>query len=320
MVDRLRLPAVAAAVVVVDPALRVVTATRAVMNSLKGKHTLITGGSSGIGLALAKNLAKQGCDVTILSRDAGRLQRARQEIKDFASSESVHLGVIQADVSNFDNLKQVLESWIEQNGLPDLVINSAGVSRPGLFQTVDLEKFHWMMDINYFGPVHTTKIFLPAMLQRGSGHLVYFSSVAGFMGMVGYTGYAPTKFAIKGFVDSLRTEIIGSGVKLSIVFPPDTETPSLEAERPYQPPLLVAMNENAPPVSAEFVAQSVLRGIARDRYIITPGSDSTLYFKLVGLLGGGLMYPLVDLFLADARRKVAKDKARYTRQHIDDPN
>jgi 3-dehydrosphinganine reductase len=284
------------------------------------KLALITGGSSGIGLQLAIQLAEKGCSVGILSRDLDRLHQAVALIRAKAGSAQTKISFIQADVTQFDTLQSALEPWLAENGLPDLLINCAGVSRPGNFLDVDLEKFRWMMDINYFGPVHMTRILLPRMLQRRSGHLVYFSSVAGFLGMVGYTGYAPTKFAVKGFVDSLRTEIAQSGLKLSIVFPPDTETPSLEAERPYQPPVLVAMNENAPPMSAAAVAKSTLNSILRDRYIITPGPDSTLFFKLVGLLGGGLLYPVLDMFLADARRKVARDQARYTRQNKSDPN
>jgi 3-dehydrosphinganine reductase len=290
------------------------------MKNVIGKLALITGGSSGIGLELAKKLVSQQCNVGILSRDAVRLKKASDEIRQQAPAENVLVSTVQADVSDFNNVQQAIDTWVAEHGVPDLLINSAGVSRPGLFQDIDLEKFRWMMDINYFGPIHTTRLLLPKMIRRGSGHIVYFSSVAGFMGMIGYSAYAPTKFAIKGFVDSLRTEISDSGVKLSIVFPPDTETPSLAAERPYQPPVLIAMNENAPPMSAEAVASIIFKGITRDHYIITPGPDASLYFKLVGLLGGGLVYPVLDMFLADARKKVARNQARYTRQNVSDPD
>jgi 3-dehydrosphinganine reductase len=283
------------------------------MTPLRGKLALITGGSSGIGLALAKLLASQGCNIAILSRDPNRLSAARDQIIHASTSSNVSVNTIQADVSDFKSLQPVLAQWIGEHSCPDLLINSAGVSRPGLFQDIDLEKFHWMMDINYFGDVHTTRLLLPEMLKRNSGHIVYISSVAGVLGMLGYTAYAPTKFAIKGFADSLRLELKNTGVNLSIVFPPDTETPSLAAERPFQPPVLVAMNENAPPVSPDMVARSIYQGIIKKRYIITPGSDATLFFKLVGLLGGGWLYPLVDLFLADARRKVTRNPSRYSR-------
>lgn len=283
------------------------------MKNINGKLALITGGSSGIGLSLAQKLVAQGCHVGILSRDPKKLESAAEKIRLAASSSSVRVTTIDADVSDFQNLNHTIQNWIAQEGVPDLMVNSVGFGRPGLFTNTSVEVFHQMMDTNYFGSVHTTKIILPLMLQRHSGHIVYISSVAGFLGMYAYTSYAPTKFAVKGFVDTLRTEIRGSGVQLSLVFPPDTETPGLEAEKPFQPPLLVAMNESAPPISADVCANHILKGIAGNRYIITPGSDATLIFKLVGLLGGGLMYPVVDMMLDDAARKVARNQAKYTR-------
>lgn len=289
------------------------------MRNLAGKLALITGGSSGIGLELAKLLARDGCRLGILSRDTDRLESARKSILETTSSPEA-VSVIQADVSNFENLRTSLDKWTSRYGIPDLLINSAGVARPGLFQDVPLEKFRWMMDINYFGAIHTTRVILPEMISRKSGHIVYVSSVVGFLGMVGYTAYAPTKFAIKGFADSLRLELKNTGIDLSIVFPPDTETPSLAAERPFQPPILVAMNENAPPLSATTVAAAIRKGVIQGRYIITPGFDATLFFKIVGLLGGGWLYPLLDLVLADAQRKVTRNPSRYTRQNIGDPD
>jgi 3-dehydrosphinganine reductase len=283
------------------------------MNNFRGKLALITGGSSGIGLALAQKLAAEGCHVGILSRDPQKLQAAAALIRQASSSTENHVTTIQTDVSNYEKLNLAMLDWVSQEGVPDLFVNSVGFGRPGLFENTPVEVFHQMMDTNYFGSIHTTKTILPLMLKRQSGHIVYISSVAGFLGMYGYSSYAPTKFAVKGFVDTLRTEIRGKGVQLTLVFPPDTETPGLEAEKPFQPPVLVAMNESAPPISAEACANHILKGIARNRYIVTPGSDATMIFKLVGLLGGGLMYPVVDMMLDDAARKVARNQAKYTR-------
>jgi 3-dehydrosphinganine reductase len=283
------------------------------MNNLTGKIALITGGSSGIGLALSQKLAANGCSVGILSRDLQKLSAAADKIRTSASSPSVRVSTIQADVSNYDDLRKSVQAWIAQEGTPNLLVNSVGFGRPGLFEKTGVEVFHYMMDTNYFGSIHMTKILLPEMLKRKSGHIVYISSVVGFLGMYGYSAYAPTKFAVKGFVDTLRTEIRGSGVQLTLVFPPDTDTPGLEAEKPYQPPMLVAMNESSSTISAEACAGHILKGIQKNRYIVTPGPDSTMMFKLVGLLGGGLMYPVLDFMLDDAARKVARNQAKYTR-------
>ena len=287
------------------------------MNTFTGKLALVTGGSSGIGLALSKKLAQAGFNVGILSRDEAKLTAAAQEIR--AAAPSAQITTLKADVSKFEETKQVVTTWMESEGVPDLLVNSAGVSRPGEFVEQNVDLFHWMMDINYFGTVHMTKVVLPAMQKRGSGHIVMIGSVVSFLGLYGYTAYAPTKFAIKGFTDSLRTELLGSNIRLSIVFPPDTDTPSLASEKPFQPPVLVAMNENSGTMSAEAVAASITKGIFRGRYIITPGSDSSLFFHLVGLLGGGLVYSIVDFLINDARRKVAHNQAKYTRFQVADP-
>lgn len=251
-----------------------------------------------------------GCNVTILARDADKLALAREKLRSAAGGRGT-ISTLQADITDHAGINRILSDHVSIHGTPDIVIHSAGFSRPGLFVNLPAEQFVRMMNVNYFGAVHVTKALLPGMLARNSGHMVFISSVAGFLGMVGYTGYAASKFALRGFVDSLRIEIHPRQVRLSIVFPPDTETPALEAERPYQPPLLKAMNENAPPLSPEIVARSIVDGIKHNRYLITPGFDSTLYFKLAGLLSGGLMYPLIDIFLADARRKISRDPKKY---------
>lgn len=284
------------------------------MKTFTDKLALVTGGSSGIGLEVSKKLAALGCNVGILSRDSARLAKAAEEINRARSSSGIKITTVQCDVSQSESTNQAISAWTQSEGVPDLVVNSVGTGRPGLFEDLDLSIFRQMIDTNYFGDVCVTKTVLPGMLSRGSGHIVFISSVVGFMGMYGYTSYAPTKFAVRGFADSLRCEVKDRGIHLSVVFPPDTETPGLEYEKPFQPPILVAMNETTPSMKADVVAEEILKGIKRNRYIITPGSDSTLYFQLAGLLGGGLVYKVIDLFLDDARRKVARNKAKYTRQ------
>ena len=309
--------AVAAAVAVVDPVRHVGIRTRGfvyIMKTFTGKLALITGGSSGIGLDVAKKLAASGCHVGILARDSVKLEAAAAEIRNARSSSDLKVTMLQVDVSNYEKVTSMIAAWIKTEGVPDLVVNSAGFGHPGLFEDLDMDLFRKMNETNYYGTVHVTKAVLPAMLERGSGHIVYISSVAGFLGMYAYTAYAPTKFAVRGFVDSLRCEVKDRGITLSIVYPPDTETPGLESEKPLQPPLLVALNETAPAIKATVVADSIIQGIQRNRYIITPGSDATLMYQAVGLLGGGLMYNVVDMIIADAVRKLARNKAKYTRQ------
>jgi 3-dehydrosphinganine reductase len=159
-----------------------------------------------------------------------------------------------------------------------------------------------MMDVNYFGTLYAIQSLLPGMIARGSGHIVNLSSVAGILGVYGYSAYGPTKFAIRGLSDTLRYELAEHGIRVSVVFPPDTQTPQLEYENQYKPPLLVELDKNNKVLSAETVAKSILKGVARGQYIITPGFDSTLYYQLTNFFG--LVYPVMEFMVAQARRAI----------------
>jgi 3-dehydrosphinganine reductase len=267
---------------------------------LRGKTALITGGSSGIGLALARKLAASGAHVWILARDPVKLKSARQEISTFCASAEQQVGVIQADITDSPQVGTTLREHTVQAGAPDLVFNSAGVTHPGKFIEQDLAIFRAMMEINYFGSLHVIKALLPAMAQRGSGHIINIASVAGFLGLYGYAAYGASKFAVRGLSDSLRSELAEYGIRISVVFPPDTQTPQLEFETPLKPPILRELDKSNKVLSPDTVADSILRGVARGSYVITPGFDSTLYFHLTNFFG--LVYPVMDLMVSNARR------------------
>jgi len=265
---------------------------------------LITGGSSGIGLALAKQLAAQGAHVWILARDREKLENALRSVQQAALSESQNCGFVTADVSRYDLVQQAVGEVCEKAGTPDLVINSAGVVHPGSFLDLDIEKFRWMMDINYFGTLHTIKAVLPGMVARGSGHLVNLSSAAGFVGVYGYTAYGASKYAVRGLSDVLRAELKPEGIDVSIVFPPDTDTPQLAYENQFKPPETKALAGTAKAMSADEVASVILRGIEQGKYLILPG-DTNLLFKAQNLLGG-LVYPLMDFLIKRSRKSTQK--------------
>lgn len=308
----------AAAAAVAVPAAPAAT-TISPMKEFAGKSVLITGGSSGIGLALAQQLARRQAHICILARDPAKLKTAVREIQTQANNDTQIIQGLQSDVSSRTEVQATLHNWMETSGVPDLVINSAGIARPGEFEGVSLDDFDQMMAINFMGTVNVTHAIIPAMLQRKSGHIVNISSLVGFLGMYGYTAYASSKFAIRGFTDSLRTEVKTKGINLSIVFPTDTDTPQLTEENKYKPPILFAIDEAAPPMSAAAVADSIIRGIQKRRYVITPGISSWLFFHASNLLGV-LTYPVVDWMVADARKKVKRNQARYTHQNKIDPN
>ena len=194
----------------------------------------------------------------------------------------------------------------DEAGVPDILVNYAGASHPGYLQSTTLDTYREMMDLNFFGTVHMVQAFLPAMLRRGSGYIVNFSSMAGFLAPFGYSAYVPSKYAVRGFSDSLRLELKPHGIDVSVVFPPDTDTPGMANENKTKPYETLEAFSSAL-ASADTVAKGVIRGMKRRRYVILPGMEATLTYRLMFLMGNGI-YPIFDMMLAQARRK--KDKVK----------
>ncbi len=289
------------------------------MKSFQGKLALITGGSSGIGQALAVQLARQGASVWIVARHEDQLQRALEKIQAARVTPSQSFGYLSADVSDQDGIARELEKLMREVGAPDLLINSAGVTHPGQVEELPLDIFRWNMEVNYFGTVYATKAVLPSMIERGSGHIVNISSVAGVVGIYGYTAYGASKYAVRGFSDVLRAELKPLGIRVSIVFPADVETPQLEYENQFKPAVTKELSGNGGLMTPEAVAQSILKGVRSERYIITPGLQSTLFYYLVHLTGN-LVYSVMDLLIAQAMRKNGSAKHDPGHQHSSNPN
>ena len=265
------------------------------------KKALITGGSSGIGLALARALVNEGTDICLLARDEEKLTIAKEELSKISLRDDQRIATLSCDISDYETLSQRLEEWISESGTPDLVINSAGVAYPGYFQELDVEIFHWLMDINYFGTLHVLKVLIPRMIERGSGTVVNIASQAGFVGVFGYTGYGASKYAVRGLSDALRAEMKPLGIQVSIVFPPDTQTPQLDFENTIKPPETKAIAASSQVLSAEQVAESILNGIKKERYVIIPGFEGKILYRLINLLGN-LTYPVMDWMVRRAQK------------------
>ena len=260
------------------------------------KNALITGGSSGIGLALAKMLAGYGAQVWLMARRNDMLDAARNGIGGACRT-------VVADVADWKQVEKAIRQVIRETGVPDIVINSAGETHPGYVQDLDVGIFRQMMEINSLGTVHVVKAVLPGMIARGSGQIINISSAAGFLGVFGYTAYSASKYAVRGFSDTLRAEIKPLGIRVSIVFPPDTDTPQLAYETPLRPPETKALAGNAGVLTPQQVAGEILRGAARGKYIILPGFETKVLYCLNNLLGNGV-YTIMDWLIASARRKI----------------
>ena len=272
------------------------------LSDFKEKIVLVTGGSSGIGLATACLLAQKGAHVWLLARRGEKLVDAFKKVKSAAQEPNQSCGMLETDVTSENQVNQAVLKINQSIGLPDLVINSAGVAHPGYVQDIDLKIFHWMMDVNFFGTVNVTKALLPGMIERGSGYIVNISSMAGFLGVFGYTAYSASKYAVRGFSDVLRAEMKPHGIGVSLVFPPDTDTPQLTYEKQFKPVETRAVTESGGLMSAESVAKNVLTGIERGKYIILPGMENKLIYRLSGIFSDAV-YPVMDWLITQAQRK-----------------
>ena len=273
------------------------------MNFYANKSVLITGGSSGIGLALSTLLVGTCRSLTILSRQKERLAEASDQLQQLPGSHATQISTLQADITKRDEISLVLDDYLREYGNPDIVINCAGAAHPGTFTSLDPEIFDWLMNVNYFGTVNVLKSLVPGMKSRKSGIIVNISSIAGFLGIYGYTAYSASKFAITGFSDAFRSELKPYRIQLSIVFPPDTKTPQLDYEDQFKPYITQQLSSTANLMSAENVAKEILKKVAKRKYMILPGSEGKLLFTAKNLLGKSL-YPIMDLLVNDAIRKL----------------
>jgi len=242
------------------------------MDFYRGKRVYITGGSSGIGLAAAKTLASWGASVYISARGEERLAQALDEVKAAAHGSDQKFGMVAHDVSDPAACEAAAAQVVAGMGGVDVLIANAGVAHPSRILETPPEVYERMMRINYFGTVHTTRAFLPHMFAQKGGNIGIVSSMLGFMGIYGYTAYAASKFAQVGFADSLRQELIDYGIKLTILYPPDTDTPQLVEENKIKPPETKAISGEVKTMSAEDVALCLLKGLAKGKYHVVPGT------------------------------------------------
>mgnify|MGYP006287755697 CR=1 FL=1 len=295
----------------------------------KGKTAIVTGGSSGIGKATAKLLARNGSNVFIIARNQPKLNQALQEIRAEGSDTHQILRAFSADVTDSEGVRATIDAIVEAGASPDILISSAGIAHPGYFEELPLSTFREQMDVNYFGTLYTVRAVLPHMIRQGSGRIVNVSSVGGFIGGFGYSAYGASKFAVYGFTEALRAELKPHGIGVSIVFPADTDTPQLHEERRVQPFELKMINgaiepkrldrlsevvahrlakwlltDDGDPMRPEQVATAILKGIRKGHYTIFPDKTLKLAYYLRGFmvpLGNWIQDQLVTV----ARREQA---------------
>jgi short-subunit dehydrogenase len=181
---------------------------------MKDKVVIITGGSSGIGKALAEKFGRHGSRILITGRSESELETTVAELR----SGGIEISGFRSDVSIEDDNKKMAQEAIRLYGTIDILINNAGISMRALFSEVDLSVVKKVMDINFYGVLYATKYCLPE-ITKNKGSVVGISSIAGFRGLPGRTGYSASKFALNGFLEVLRTELLKTGVHVLTACP-----------------------------------------------------------------------------------------------------
>ena len=253
------------------------------MKQLSGKVAAITGAGSGIGRALAVNLARRGMRLALSDVDAAGLAETLARCRSDALA-------YQVDVRDAVAVQAWADQVVADFGAVHLVVNNAGVSLTGNVADIGLDDLGWVMDVDFWGVVHGTKAFLPHLIAGGEGHVVNVSSVFGLMAVPGQSAYNAAKFAVRGFTESLRGEMLidGHPVVVTCVHPGGIRTDIVRNSRAVgvdREALAEQFDAHLAKTTAEQAAEAIVRGIRRDRPRVLIGRDAYGVDAMVRLLG-----------------------------------
>jgi 3-dehydrosphinganine reductase len=273
------------------------------MKSYSGKNVYITGGSSGIGLAAARQFAHAGANVVIFSRDQKKLDAALPLIEAEKATAGQKVRAVQLDVGNHTDVDAKMAETVRSLGAPDVLVNCAGVAWCHYLEQTPYEEFERVMMTDFFGVRNTIAALVPSMKERG-GNIVNVASTLGFVGVFGYSAYCPSKFAVVGFSEVLRGELKKYNIRVSVLCPPDTDTPQLAEENRTKPPETKAISGNVGVKQPEEVAAAMIKGMERGKLMIVPGFMNWLTWTMKRLWPG-----FVFSFMDSDVRKVQKRAA-----------
>lgn len=180
-----------------------------------GNSVVITGGSRGLGLLMARQLADEGARITLAARDDGELERARQEL----TRDGADVTVERCDVGRREDATRLVDSIVQRHGRIDVLINNAGIIQVGPFEHMQLEDFEQAMAVHFWGPLNAILAALPIMQRQRAGRIVNISSIGGRIGVPHLVPYCASKFALAGLSDSIRGELAKDGIYVTTVCP-----------------------------------------------------------------------------------------------------
>lgn len=254
------------------------------MKNLTAKVAAVTGAGSGIGQALAINLAKEGCSVAISDVDEKGLKETQKMLKGFG----VKVTSQTLDVADKDAVYLWAEQVVEDHGKVNLIFNNAGVALSGTVGSLSLEDYKWIMDINFWGVVYGTKAFLPHLEASGEGHVVNISSIFGLTSQPLMSGYNASKFAVRGFTESLRQdlEITNSNVSTTCIHPGGIKTNIAKSARVDDSSLAVTGASKASTLkqfekmfihTPDSAAKTILKGVKHNDRRVLIGADARAF-------------------------------------------
>lgn len=265
-----------------------------------GKNVYISGGSSGIGLACARRFASLGANVFIFARRVDALEAAMEQIQAAMAHPWQRTSWASADVTIHDAVHKELQKAFVTFGKPHVVITCAGTAYPNYFESIDQEHFDITIKTNLTGTWNVLKAAIPAMKEKG-GHIVTVSSIAGFIGVFGYSAYCASKFGVIGLSEVLRSELKPAGIRVSVLCPPDTDTPGFALENATKPPETAALGKSAGLMSPDDVANALITGMGRNRFLIIPGLEGRITL-VARRLFPGLTMKVMDAIVERTRR------------------
>jgi NAD(P)-dependent dehydrogenase (short-subunit alcohol dehydrogenase family) len=275
------------------------------MSEIRGAVAVITGAGSGIGRALALNMASHGSQLALADVNAAALEETRKLLGQATARTYA------VDVSSAAAVEDFARRVEQDFGRASLLINNAGVALFGTFAELTLEEFDWLIRINFWGVIYGCKFFLPMLLKEKDARIVNISSVFGLFGPPGQTAYCSSKWAVRGFSDSLREELRATPVKVTCVHPAGIATNVAvnarlgEATRPADHDVALERFKKGAQIPPASAAQTIVEGILRDRDRVLIGRDAYFIDRLARLFPARASAMLTNWLLKRTENKQA---------------